>query len=149
MRADLEVYRNRPVIWCASMEEPVVVDVPCAAYDLMPTLANLFGLSFDSRFYAGTDILSDSQHIAIINTFTTEGGNWNWITEEGTYRVVPGEFEKSGNCTLATDEAVASYVSKMNNTVARIRKYTYAILDNDYYRYVFDGSGQPLRRQSE
>ncbi len=149
VRADLEVYRNRPVIWCASMEEPVVVDVPCAAYDLMPTVANLFGLSFDSRFYAGTDILSDSQHLAIINTFTTEGGNWNWITEEGTYRVVPGEFEKSENCTLATDEAVASYVSKMNNTVARIRKYTYAILDNDYYRYVFDGSGQPLRRLSE
>ena len=144
IRGNLELYHNAFILWSASMEEPVVVDTPCAAYDMLPTLANLFGISYDSRFYTGTDILSDGQHIAIINTMNSAGGNWNWKTEEGTYSTVSKKFTKSKNCTLKTTEAVNAYVNKINNTVAKMKKYSNAILDKNYYKYVFNSKGQPL-----
>ena len=144
IRGNLELYHNAFILWSASMEEPVVVDAPCAAYDMLPTLANLFGIKYDSRFYTGTDILSDGQHIAIISTLNSAGGNWNWKTEEGTYYTVSKKFEKSEKCTLQTTEAVNAYVNKINNTVAKMKKYSHAILDNNYYKYVFNSSGKPL-----
>ena len=35
------------------MEEPVRVEKLCSSLDVMPTLANLFGLEYDSRLMAG------------------------------------------------------------------------------------------------
>ena len=122
------------------MENPIEVQQYCGPYDIVPTLANLFGIEFDSRFITGSDILSNGEHIAIINTMTSTGGNYNWKTEQGTYYSASKSFVKSDNCTLNDDE-IEDYVQKINGKLNLSRKYSLAILDYDYYSYVFNKDG--------
>lgn len=142
IRSNIELYKNQFILWSASMEKPVIVDTPAAAYDIVPTLANLFGLEFESKVITGTDILSSKENIAIINTLTGSGGNWNWKTTQGTYYSVKKKFVKSENCTLK-DEEIDGYVKMINNKVSAMSKYSINILDYNYYNYLFDSSGKP------
>ena len=140
IRDNLELYKNSFILYCSSMENPIEVQQYCGPYDIVPTLANLFGIEFDSRFITGSDILSNGEHIAIINTMTSTGGNYNWKTEQGTYYSASKSFVKSDNCTLNDDE-IEDYVQKINGKLNLSRKYSLAILDYDYYSYVFNKDG--------
>lgn len=60
------LYKNSLILWNAQME-PVVVEKPCSSLDVLPTLLNLFGFSYDSRLYPGNDILSDSAPLVIFS----------------------------------------------------------------------------------
>ena len=140
IRDNLELYKNSFILYCSSMENPIEVQQYCGPYDIVPTLANLFGIEFDSRFITGSDILSNGEHIAIINTMTSTGGNYNWKTEQGTYYSASKSFVKSDNCTLNDDE-IEDYVQKINGKLDLSRKYSLAILDYDYYSYVFNKDG--------
>ena len=122
--------------------KPIVVDTPVAAYDIVPTLANLFGLEYESKVITGTDVFSSKENIAIINTLTGSGGNWNWKTIQGSYYSVTRKFVKSDNCTLEDDE-IEGYVASVNNRVNAMRKYSMDILDYNYYSYLFDSNGKP------
>ena len=51
-------YKNALILYCASMEEPVIVDTPCYSVDIVPTLDNLFNVKYDSRLYSGRDIFA-------------------------------------------------------------------------------------------
>lgn len=64
---NLDKFRNTLILWNAGMEEPVIVDKVCGSMDLVPTLLNLFGFSFDSRMYAGKDIFSNEEGLVILN----------------------------------------------------------------------------------
>ncbi len=148
VRGNFELYHNAFILWSSSMKEPVVIDKPCCAIDIVPTLANLFGLDYDSRFIMGTDILSDSEGIAIINTSTNTGGMWNWKTPQGTYYTYTGEFRKSADCTLSDDQ-IGYYVKSKNRMLDDMKTYSYAILDENYYSYVFNKNGTPKYPLSE
>lgn len=136
IRNNYDLYRNGFILWSASMEEPITVKTPCASYDMLPTLANLFDVPYDSRLIAGKDILSDTENIVLINTLGS-GGSWNWITAEGTYNTVTGKFTKSADSTLS-GAALDDYVALTKKKVSAMRKYTLDILDKDYYSYVFE-----------
>ena len=72
-----EIYENSLILWSADLEEPVHVDKYCSSLDVMPTLANLFGLEYDSRLMAGRDILSDEPgpgHLLQLQLFHRPGG---------------------------------------------------------------------------
>ncbi|MCR5068171.1 MAG: sulfatase-like hydrolase/transferase [Erysipelotrichaceae bacterium] len=151
VRANFDIYRNYFLCWCASMEHPIVIDEPCTSYDIVPTLANLFGLEYDSRFFTGTDILSSKENICIINTRTAEGGSWNWKTRQGTYYTVSKKFVPSETCTMSQEE-IDAYVRLVNSKVENMKKYSPAVLDHDYYKYVFNKDGTPkypLKQTSE
>lgn len=135
IRNNYELYRNAFILWSPTMEEPVTVDKPCASYDILPTLANLFGVSYDSRLLAGKDILSEQENPVLINTLGS-GGSWNWITENGTFDAMAGEFTKSDTCTL-DGAALEEYIAVTQRRVDAMRKYTLKILERDYYSYVF------------
>ena len=55
----LEGYHIPALIYAPGFIEPRHVEKVCSQIDLMPTLFNLLGFSYDSRFY-GQDVLSDS-----------------------------------------------------------------------------------------
>ncbi len=133
--SNFELYRNAFIIWNSAMEEPVYVDTPCSAIDILPTLSNLFGLEYDSRLMAGTDILSDIEPIVIIN-FDNKAGSWNWITRYGSYKTSTKKFTPAEGVT-ASEEEIAAYVKSVNNLVSAKRKYTFYVIENDYYAYVF------------
>ncbi len=136
---NLDLYRNGLIIWSASMENPVRVSTPCSAIDILPTLLNLFGLSYDSRLLTGTDILSGTEPVAIINCLGS-GGSWNWHTSQGRYNTSTKTFEKSSSCTL-TDEEIPDYINAINTIVAAKQNSSPQILDQDYYRHVFRDDG--------
>ena len=104
--------------------EPVTVDEPCSSLDIIPTVSNLMGLEYDSRFLMGRDILSDSEPLVIFN-------NRSFITDKGRY-AKGGEFVP--NPGVEVDENYQLFISSAIDA-----KFTASarILDLDYYSKVF------------
>ena len=122
-----EIYENTLIVWNSQMGKPVTIDKYCSSLDIMPTLANLFGLEYDSRLLAGRDILSDAPGLVIFS-------NYSFITEQGKYDSTMDLFECwDGSAPDETylDQALA----EVQNRVA----YSVAILDHDYYRVALNG----------
>lgn len=122
-----EIFKNSLILWNAEMEQRVVVEKFCSSLDVMPTLANLFDLEYDSRLMAGRDILSDAPGLVIFS-------NYSFLTDEGAYDSLRDRFE-----TWSGEEPDSSYIldriSEVQNRVA----YSAQILDHDYYRLVLNG----------
>lgn len=131
--SNFDLYRNALIIWSSSMEAPVIVDVPCSAIDILPTVSNLFGLPYDSRLMMGIDVFSDQEPLVILNC--NNGPSWNWINKYGSYRSGKGftvnpAYEVDG-------DALNSYVKQMNSLLSSRKKYAFAIIENNYYSYLF------------
>lgn len=124
---NFEIFQNTLILWNAQMEEPVRVEKLCSSLDVMPTLANLFGLEYDSRLMAGRDILSDEPRLVIFS-------NYSFLTEEGAYNSVLDEF-RSWDGSPPDEAYVQSQIAEVQNRVA----YSAMILDHDYYRVALNG----------
>lgn len=133
-------YKNTLILWCGSMKDPVKIDDPCTAVDIVPTLLNLFGFDYDSRLLSGRDVLapdadpgnvSTDMHVAI---FADYGGGYSWITRAGTYEASLGTFTPAEGVGLDDQD---SYVSSMNELVRNRYSMAKYIVQTDYYRHVF------------
>ena len=124
---NFEIFQNTLILWNAQREEPVRVEKLCSSLDVMPTLANLFGLEYDSRLMAGRDILSDEPGLVIFS-------NYSFLTEEGAYNSVLDEF-RSWDGSPPDEAYVQSQIAEVQNRVA----YSAMILDHDYYRVALNG----------
>ena len=133
---NFDLLRNGCIIWCASMEEPIVVDTPCSSLDIIPTVSNLFGLEYDSRLLIGTDVLSDSIPLVVLNQ-DGNGTAWNWINKYGEYSTLTKTFTPYEGFT-ATEEEIATYVKQQNAILNAKTKYSRMILNKDYYREIFE-----------
>ena len=138
---DTSRYRNSFILWSGCMEEPVVVDTPCSAIDVVPTLSNLFGLEYDSRLYSGRDIFATnyqenqySSNIPLV-VFANKGYGSSWITDAGTYEASTKTFTPREGVTV--DDTYVSQVNRLVNA-----KYTYAklVIERDYYSLVWPKS---------
>ncbi|MBQ2917229.1 MAG: sulfatase-like hydrolase/transferase [Clostridia bacterium] len=120
-----EKYRMPLLIWSGSMKEPIKVDKIGSSLDILPTVLNLFGVEYDSRLLIGKDILSDTDPLVIFSdrSFITDKGRYNAITEE----FIPNEGV----------EIEEGYVEKINNTIYQKYQMSRLILENDYYRSIF------------
>ncbi len=119
-------YKTDLVFWVGGMEEPVVVDEYCCNVDLLPTILNLWGIPYDSRMLAGTDVFSDGVHAAVLidHSFLTNKVWFNSNTGEIRY-LVPQE------------EVPDSYIESMNQLIASRFEFSAEILRNNYYQHVF------------
>lgn len=126
-----ELYKNTLIIWSASMTEPVIVDEPCSSIDIIPTVNNLFGIDYDSRLFMGTDILSESENLVILNCDGT-GTAWNWINRYGYYSTQTKKFTPAAGVSV-DESAIEAYVKQINSTVTAKKKYSWLILEQDYY----------------
>ena len=120
-------YRSGLILWSASMDAPVEVDVPCCSLDVLPTLSNLLGLEFDSRLLAGRDVFSDAEHIAILAdySFITDKAIFNAETEEITLRDGVNELEDG-------------YIERIQSVVQDRFTMSGKVLYNDYYRKIYE-----------
>ena len=125
-----EIYENSFILWNASMEVPVVVDKYCSSLDIMPTLANLFNLEYDSRLIAGRDILSDTPGLVIFS-------NYSFLTDKGAYDSLADTFT-CWDGSSPSPGYVAEQVTEVQNRIA----YSAAILDQNYYQVVFGNTIQ-------
>ena len=66
-------------IWeCFNRKE---IDKVGMSIDVLPTVYNLFGIDYDSRIFAGSDLFSDREGLVIL-------GNRSWITDKGRYNSI-------------------------------------------------------------
>ena len=94
----------------------------------MPTLANLFGLSYDSRLVMGRDILSDSEGLVVFY-------NHSFISEKGRYDAATDVFTPNDGIEWSQEEQ-KEYARNMLGRISDMFRYSAAILDNNYYAKV-------------
>jgi len=119
-----ELYESTLILWSPSMKEPVTVDKYCSAIDIAPTLANLFGLSYDSRLYMGKDILSDSEGLVMFQ-------DKSFITDRVMYNAANGKV-----IYLTEEPLPEDYIKTMKQIVKNRFKISKGIIDLDYYSYL-------------
>lgn len=122
--SELELYHSTFILWSKTIPEPIVVDKPCDAIDILPTLSNLMGLEYDSRILMGRDILAEEEGLVVFS-------DHSWITDRGRYVASSDTF--TPNEGVEVDE---EYATRMMNHVNQLFDYSAKILDMDYYAYV-------------
>lgn len=104
--------------------EKTVVDKVISSLDILPTIYNLYGLTFDSRLLMGRDIFSNNEHIVILS-------DRSWITDKGKYNSVTKEFTSTTN-----EEIEEDYIDRINMIVNQRYGMSSLIIDNNYYRKI-------------
>ena len=138
--SDTSRYRNTLLMWSGSIKEPIEVDTPCSAIDIVPTLCNLFGLEYDSRLYSGRDVFATNyqadqySNCMPLVVFANKGQGNAWITAAGTYECSTKTFTPNEGVELEDEE---DYVKRVHRLVAAKVNYSKLILQEDYYQYVF------------
>ena len=119
-------YKSSLLFWVGGLEENIVVDAYCCNVDILPTILNLWGFDYDSRMLAGTDALSNGEHIAVLTdkSFFTDKVWFN--TNNGEIRYLVDES------TLPED-----YLDTMIRTVKTKFSISTDILNTDYWDFVF------------
>lgn len=120
----IEANSNNLIIYNSKMKSEKI-DKVGMSIDVIPTVYNLFGIEYDSRLIMGKDILSTSEGIAIFK-------DKSWITNKGTYYASSGKFEAK------VDDISDDYVDTINSIVSNRVAISRMIVENDYYKYIFN-----------
>ena len=83
----------------------------------------MFGVKYDSRLFAGKDILSNTEGLAIFN-------NQSWVTDKGSYNSVTKEFISTGG------DVSQEYIDNINNIVKNKVSMSKNLMKYNYYDYV-------------
>ena len=126
MDLTFEKYRNSFICYVPDLSENIVVDEYCSTADILPTLLNLFGVDYDSRLLAGTDVLSNGIHIAVLSdkSFLAKTFRYN----AGTETVIPAD-----ESIVISDEQLEAYRLYVDNKF----QMSSNIVNSDYYAHVF------------
>ncbi len=123
LEGTLDIYRNSLILWNSEMET-VEIKKACSALDLMPTLLNLFGFSYDSRLFAGHDMLSDSPALVVF-------ADRSFITDKISY------YKKDRSVLPLTEEVTdEEYLESMRAVVRNMNHFSSRIINNNYYHYI-------------
>ena len=114
---------NALIIWCGSLEDsdPIVVSEPVYSLDIVPTLSNLFGFEYDSRFLVGRDVLSKEKPLVIWQ-------DHSWMTDRGYYDAVANTFTPKDGIEVG-EVYIETIKSRVQNKFALSRAmHSYDIL---------------------
>ncbi|MDY0119781.1 MAG: sulfatase-like hydrolase/transferase [Clostridia bacterium] len=123
LNKEFDIYESCALFYHDGIE-PEVVDKYATSLDLLPTIYNYMGVPYDSRFFSGRDIFSDSEAIAIFL-------GRSWITEEGRYNALTATFTPHPGRELEDQE---EYVDRINREVKLRYDTARVVIDSDYYR---------------
>ncbi|MBP3654749.1 MAG: sulfatase-like hydrolase/transferase [Oscillospiraceae bacterium] len=135
-------YKNTFLLYCSSMEEPVVIDDPCSSIDIIPTLSNLFGLEYDSRLLSGRDILSTNYDVSdpnspqpfVIGADAGIGSSWESLA--GSYNSYAKTFTPNPGYEEYAENQ--EYINAMCKKAKNMFTYSKNIIAKDYYKIIFD-----------
>ena len=114
-----EVNHNSLIIWNNELETREI-DKYGMSIDVIPTIYNLFGIEYDSRLFAGTDLLSDSDGLVML-------GNRSWITNKGKYNSTNNTFSGIYD---------KDYIDYVNSIVQNKIAYSKDIFTYNGYKYI-------------
>ncbi len=119
----IEINHSNFVLWNSEMDK-IEVDKVGSQIDVIPTIYNIFGLTFDSRLFIGKDILSTEPGLAIMN-------NRSWVSDKGKYFANTKEFIPNDN-----EEIDDEYINTMNSIVSSKITMSKNIIEYNYYKKV-------------
>lgn len=119
----IEINRSNFVLWNSEMDT-IEINKVGSQIDVIPTLYNAFGLTYDSRLFIGKDILSSEPGLAIMN-------NRSWVSDKGSYFANTKEFVPNDGAEV--DE---EYVNTMNSIVSSKITMSKNIIEYNYYKKV-------------
>ena len=122
---NFELHHMSFLLWNSEMQNSIKIEKYSSSLDILPTILNLFGIEYDSRLLMGTDILSDSIPLVIYS-------NRSFITDKCRYNSLTREIIPNGDTTCTEEE-----VNNINNIIYNKFKYSKLILENDYYRKLY------------
>lgn len=114
----------RPFIIYNSEATPKVYHDVASTFDILPTLANLFNLNYDPRYYVGKDIFSTEEQVVIYP-------NGSWVTEKAMY------FSSTGTFKITDPSVDETYITATNAKVKDIIYTSNTTLTKDYFSYRF------------
>lgn len=118
------------IIWSGCLENEnkdmqTEITGPSYSLDILPTLCNLFGVSYDSRLLVGRDVLSDAEALVI-------WPDYNWKTKLGYYNYTTKKFIPAGEDVTVSDD----YINAVNAIVKNKISYSKAVITYDYFSLV-------------
>lgn len=114
-----EINHNALIIYNSNMKNINITKVGMPI-DVLPTIYNLFDIKYDSRLFAGSDLLSNSDGMVILD-------NLSWITDRGRYNSLNGKY--SGDID-------SDYISNINNIIQNKIIFSRNMITYDGYRYI-------------
>ncbi len=114
-----EINHNALIIYNSSMKNISITKVGMPI-DVLPTIYNLFDIKYDSRLFAGSDLLSNNEGMVILD-------NLSWITDKGKYNSLNGKY--SGDID-------SDYISNINNIIQNRIIFSRNMITYDGYRYI-------------
>lgn len=114
---DYELLRNTPlIIWSSDSEFNLEVSEVMGMYDVLPTMANLFG--FKEDYSLGHDIFSDEENIVVFP-------NGNILTDKVYYNELNEEYITFGDEPISSDyiERIREHASDVIEVSNGIIKY--------------------------
>ena len=114
-----EINHNALIIYNSSMKNISITKVGMPI-DVLPTIYNLFDIKYDSRLFAGSDLLSNNEGMVILD-------NLSWITDKGKYNSLNGKY--SGDID-------SNYINNINNIIQNKIIFSRNMITYDGYRYI-------------
>ena len=114
-----EINHNALIIYNSSMKNISITKVGMPI-DVLPTIYNLFDIKYDSRLFAGSDLLSNNEGMVILD-------NLSWITDKGKYNSLNGKY--SGDID-------SDYINNINNIIQNKIIFSRNMLTYDGYKYI-------------
>ena len=108
-----ENFHTNLILYNSAMEKNIHVTKYVSSIDVLPTVYNLFGITFDSRLLMGRDVFSEEDGLVMLS-------DRSWINENGKYNSITKTF------TPFKENLSEDYVETMNMKV--YQKFTMSSL---------------------
>lgn len=127
-----DIDKNSWILWDLSLEKDnkeyaVEISEPTYSLDILPTLLNLFGIDFDSRFLVGRDVFSDKEAMVVYP-------NRNFITKYGKFFEDRRYFAKFDENVELPESYIENFRERANN----IYNYSRLVIKENYFQYLVD-----------
>ncbi len=138
---NMDMYRNNLILWNVKLEDnPQIIDKVCCSIDILPTLLNLFGFTYDSRLYAGRDIFSEEEGMVIFN-------DRSFVTDHVIYNRKSKQTIWKGDSYPAEEQEL--YLKQKQQEVKDRYQFSAYMLRNDYYARIKEALPQEHRNDMQ
>ena len=114
--------KNTLIIWSGCLEDmDLKVEAPVCSIDILPTLSNLFGVTYDSRLTVGRDVLGPEEAISL-------WPDYSWVTEKGSYTAANRSFTPAEGAEIPD-----GYVERINSIVTNKVKFSRMVQNAPFF----------------
>ena len=114
--------QNTLIIWSGCLEDKdLKIDAPVCSVDILPTLSNLFGVTYDSRMTVGRDVLGNEETISL-------WPDYSWVTEKGSYLASSRKFTPFEGAEIPD-----GYVERINSIVTNKVKFSRMVQNAPFF----------------